>query len=572
MDSIELIYNNKDNSYVPKLLENDYYPTVSVVTPTYKRSDIFDIAIFNWKNFVYPPELIEWIILDDSPRDSINELKQKLPKDKRIFYYTSKKIDNIGKKRNKVNQLAKNDIIIHMDDDDYYPPDSIINRVRALLSYDKRCVGCSSVNCINLLDNTCFKTWGGYLNNTIVTAEASLCYYKTFWKEQNYDPNVNSEECKKFLENRTNLYIDLHSAFIMIAITHSKNMSNRVLNNSINKYNFFDSLPVNVVNLLEELQLRIHSKLPGVAEAKDFIKRNYGKSSAVILSKIKQLPVEVLSTSVMSCYIEDITSSEPIVNNSVCILYFPGTTYRNINRVSKNNFDAKFTQLLKFVEYYFNNHSIRLYAHTFEEFKIDRVNIIPWYFYNKKISSDFVILVDEYSHISTIENMNKNRILYLNLSNLIQSYPPNFLDSLSLFYTFFDKNEILRNNVISSMVFIEQIKPFYIGLGEEIKNNKLFIETKYDGDLNKYKSIHTYNYLHLNDPKIKRDDDVNCEFYVGNSIDLIQLSFLISKGIKYLTVEKTEESNKLNILSIDEDVPDNYFMLLHETIKKELTN
>lgn len=571
MESIELIYNNEDNSYLPKLQENDYYPTVSIVTPTYKRADIFDIAIFNWQNFVYPPELMEWIILDDSPRDFIYQLKQKLPKDKRIFYYTSKKIDNIGKKRNKVNELAKNDIIIHMDDDDYYPPDSIINRVRALLSYDKQCVGCSSVNCINLLDNTCFKTCGGYFNNTIVTAEASLCYYKTFWQEQNYDPDVNSEECKKFLENRTNLYIDLHSAFIVIAITHSKNMSNRILHNSINKYNFFDSLPVNVINLLEKLQLRIHNKLPGVSEAKDFIKSNQGKSSDVILSKIKKLPVEVISTNVMSCYIESITSSEVLVNNSVCILYFPGTICRNINRVSKNNFDAKFSQLLKFIEYYFNDHFIRLYTNTYEEFKIQNVNVIPWYFYNKNISSDFVILVDEYSH-SNIENMNKNRVLYLNLSNLIQFYPTNFLDSLTSFYTFFDKNEILEKNVISSMVFIEQIKPFYIGLGEEIKNNKLFTEVNYDGDLNKYKSVHSYNYLHFNNSKITRDDDINCEFYLSNKIDLIQLAFLISKGVKCLILEKTEESNKLNILSIDEDLPDNYFTMLHETVKKELTN
>ena len=71
MDVIELIKNDTDNSYLPKLLENDYYPMVSVVTPTFNRDHLFDIAIFNWKNFIYPEDKIEWIILDDSPRDSI---------------------------------------------------------------------------------------------------------------------------------------------------------------------------------------------------------------------------------------------------------------------------------------------------------------------------------------------------------------------------------------------------------------------------------------------------------------------------------------------------------------------
>ena len=81
MDVIELIKNDTDNSYLPKLLENDYFPFVSVVTTTYNRHHIIDIAVFNWKNFVYPSDKIEWIILDDSPRDSIKMFKKKLPKD-----------------------------------------------------------------------------------------------------------------------------------------------------------------------------------------------------------------------------------------------------------------------------------------------------------------------------------------------------------------------------------------------------------------------------------------------------------------------------------------------------------
>ena len=52
MDSIELIKNDTDNSYLPKLKENDYFPMVSVVTPTFERHHLIEIAIFNWNNFL----------------------------------------------------------------------------------------------------------------------------------------------------------------------------------------------------------------------------------------------------------------------------------------------------------------------------------------------------------------------------------------------------------------------------------------------------------------------------------------------------------------------------------------
>ena len=249
MNSIKLVKSTTDNGYYPDLRQLNHYPSVSIVTPTYERDDIFDLAIFNWKNFIYDKDKIEWIILNDSSRESIKRLKKKLPKDPRIKHYSCKKIDKIGIKRNKTVQLATGEIIVHMDDDDYYPPDSVINRVQGLVNYDKQCIGCSWVNCINLLDNTCFRTLGGIHGNTIIVAEASFAYYKTFWESQKFDETITHEECKEFLENRDHDYIDLHTAFVMIAVTHSKNMSNRVIKNSINVVNFFECLPVVVTNI-----------------------------------------------------------------------------------------------------------------------------------------------------------------------------------------------------------------------------------------------------------------------------------------------------------------------------------
>ena len=565
MDSVKLIKNETDNSYLPYLIENAYYPSVSIVTPTCNRHHIFDIAVFNWSNFIYPGE-IEWIILDDSSRDSIKELKKKLPKaDKRIKYYTCKKIDKIGKKRNKINELASHEIIIHMDDDDYYPPDSVINRVKSLTTYNKKCVGSSSVNCINLLDNTCFKTAGGLFENSVTTAEASLAYYKTFWEEQKYGDDVRCEECLEFLYGRSDDYIDLNSAFNMIAITHSKNMSTRVIKNSLNRFNFFNELPVNVVNLLESIQLKIHNNLPGVAEAKDFIRSNQNKPFDVVISKIEKLPVEVKSTSVMSCFVESIQPKESIIEQTVGVLYFPGRFYRNIINVDEK-LNYKVIQIINFIKEHYREYDVTLYLWTSKSFTIDNIKIVPWYLFNNKKAFEKLVLVDEFSHIST--NPSYSTLIYLNLSNEDSIYPKELTDKLDNYYTYNNLNYILTNNNFKKAVYFKSFNYYYLGDTEELNNNKLFTEGYIPEDLTIYSGVHGHSYnMHRND-KILADSNYHCEYVILNTVNIPFMCYLISIGAKYFIYKETEESNKFNIIQISNIIPNNYYTILKETLQK----
>ncbi len=54
---------------------------------------------------------------------------------------------SIGEKRNLAISKASGEIIMCMDDDDYYYPDYLKNRVNTLVSlnqkFGKRCVGCT---------------------------------------------------------------------------------------------------------------------------------------------------------------------------------------------------------------------------------------------------------------------------------------------------------------------------------------------------------------------------------------------------------------------------------------------
>ena len=60
---------------------------------------------------------MEWIIIDDGT-DKIKDLVQDIPNVK-YFAYDEKM--PLGKKRNLMHEKSEGDIIVYMDDDDYYP-------------------------------------------------------------------------------------------------------------------------------------------------------------------------------------------------------------------------------------------------------------------------------------------------------------------------------------------------------------------------------------------------------------------------------------------------------------------
>ena len=104
------------------------YPFVSVCTPTFNRRPFISMMIQCFQHQKYPKDKIEWIIVDDGT-DKIEDLVTHIPQVK-YFKYDTKL--TLGKKRNISNEKAKGEIIIYMDDDDYYPPNRISHAVQML--------------------------------------------------------------------------------------------------------------------------------------------------------------------------------------------------------------------------------------------------------------------------------------------------------------------------------------------------------------------------------------------------------------------------------------------------------
>ena len=238
-----------DGNYVLKLIDISMadLPKVSIITPTYKRRRVFDMAIRNFQNFIYPREKIEWIIVEDTPipkeiesgnklDDSIEDLiedlsiKDLLPRDKRIKYISMPSNDEdgpmtIAMKRNIAVANSTANYIIHMDDDDYYPPESILARIKILLKYKDsgiECVGSTLIGTYNILTNQSSMSSDG----PISLSEASMAYTRKFWEDRGFDDACVRGEHKAFTEQRLEKIIDIPYSFILIAINHKTNFTN----------------------------------------------------------------------------------------------------------------------------------------------------------------------------------------------------------------------------------------------------------------------------------------------------------------------------------------------------------
>jgi glycosyltransferase involved in cell wall biosynthesis len=112
-------------------------PMVSVCTPTFNRRPFIHAMMQCFNHQTYPRDRMEWIIIDDGT-DPIEDLVTSHPC---VQYFRLEEKMSLGKKRNMMHEKACGEIIVYMDDDDYYPPDRVSHAVATLLNHRKRKTG-----------------------------------------------------------------------------------------------------------------------------------------------------------------------------------------------------------------------------------------------------------------------------------------------------------------------------------------------------------------------------------------------------------------------------------------------
>jgi hypothetical protein len=263
-----------DKQYVLKLpvIDDNDLPCVSILTPTYNCRKIFPLAIHNFMNIDYPKKKIEWIIIDDSDlvSDSNNDISDLIPRFKNIKYIKlPPKLCgtrySIAEKRNIANEHALYKYRVHMDDDDYYPPESVKCRVKILLKYpDIGCVGCSMIGIYDIINNKCSMSSDGDLT----LSEASMGYTHAFWNSCNFNQLELKGEYKSFIEGRFNKIMDLPYSFVIYALSHDTNYTSKtreVLENSVKDkdtgedINFVETFDIDTQEFIMYLRHQLHT-------------------------------------------------------------------------------------------------------------------------------------------------------------------------------------------------------------------------------------------------------------------------------------------------------------------------
>jgi glycosyltransferase involved in cell wall biosynthesis len=212
-------------------------PFVSVCTPTYNRRKHFHTIIECFKHQDYPKLLVEWVIIDDGS-DKIEDLVADIPQ---VSYHRYENKMKLGEKRNIMHEKAKGDIIIYMDDDDYYPPERVSHAVSYL--NDKPNILCagSSKLYIYFKDIKKIYSFGPYFENHATAS--TFAFKKELLKITKYNSKDISGEEKYFLKNYTIPLIQLNPFKTTLLISHD---SNTVDKKDIIKYGKLSKKNINV--------------------------------------------------------------------------------------------------------------------------------------------------------------------------------------------------------------------------------------------------------------------------------------------------------------------------------------
>jgi glycosyltransferase involved in cell wall biosynthesis len=198
------------------------FPFVSVVTPTFNRRRFIPSLIECYKNQTYPKHRMEWIILDDGS-DLVEDFfvgpsAKGIPN---IRYIRLPEKLTIGAKRNRLNEEARGELIVAMDDDDYYHPERVHTAVQAFKKNPNVDLAGSSEIYMYYTDLKLIYKLGPYNPNH--ATNGTMAWRKRYAATHRYDETLTHSEEKSFLEDYKHRMLQLDPYKLMLVMSHSEN-------------------------------------------------------------------------------------------------------------------------------------------------------------------------------------------------------------------------------------------------------------------------------------------------------------------------------------------------------------
>ena len=193
------------------------YPFVSVCTPTFNRRPFIHAMIRCFNEQDYPQDRMEWIIIDDGT-DPVEDLVASHPRVK-YFKYDTKM--TLGRKRNLLHEKSRGEILVYMDDDDYYPPKRVSHAVEMLVSHPEAlCAGSSEIY-IYFKHIQQMKRLGPYGPNHATAG--TFAFKRKLIKNNRYNDDACLAEERAFLKDYTVPFVQLDPMKVILVFSHEHN-------------------------------------------------------------------------------------------------------------------------------------------------------------------------------------------------------------------------------------------------------------------------------------------------------------------------------------------------------------
>jgi len=215
--------------------------------------------------------IIEWVIVEGSNTENeANENKNNIIKlINNITEFKVKYIEYSGKKlsdlRNVGNTSCIGDIIVCMDDDDYYPPQRVSHAVESLEKSGCLIAGCSDIYLFEYFMNKLYKFKGFHVKHS---TNNCMAFKKEYLINHCHESNLNMSEEKSFTNNFTEPMVQLESIKCIVVSSHNFNTFNKReiciggtvgINPTLYEVNFdlnntlYNYIPENIFNRMHSL-------------------------------------------------------------------------------------------------------------------------------------------------------------------------------------------------------------------------------------------------------------------------------------------------------------------------------
>ena len=192
-------------------------PFVSICTPTFNRRPFIEHMIKCFKHQDYPKDKMEWIIIDDGT-DKIEDLVSGI---KQVKYFKYDKKMPLGEKRNLMHKKSRGQILVYMDDDDYYPPKRVSHAVEMLQANPQAlCAGSSEIY-IYFKHIQKIYQFGPYGPNHATAG--TFAFRRKMIEDHVYENDASLAEEKAFLKDYTVPFVQLDPLKTILVFSHEHN-------------------------------------------------------------------------------------------------------------------------------------------------------------------------------------------------------------------------------------------------------------------------------------------------------------------------------------------------------------